>query len=70
MLGQCVRVGCSSSSLCRVVSGVPQGSVLEPVLFILFVNNIVYYVADNISVKLFADDAILGRSLATYAFTY
>jgi len=54
---QCVRVGCSSSSLCRVISGVPQSSVLEPVLFILFVNNIVCCMADNVSVKLLEDDA-------------
>ena len=50
---QCVRVGGSLSSLCRVISGVPQGSVL----FILFVNDIVCCVSENVSVKLFADDA-------------
>jgi len=31
--------------------------VLGPVLFILFVNDIVCCMADNVSVKLFAEDA-------------
>jgi len=31
--------------------------VLEPVVFILIVNNLVCCMADNVSVKLFADDA-------------
>lgn len=41
----------------EVVSGVPQGSVLKPLLFLLFINDIV--VDLSVCAKHYADDCIL-----------
>jgi ribonucleases P/MRP protein subunit RPP40 len=54
---QFVRIGSSVSSVCSVRSGVPQGSVLGPALFILYVHDIAGCMAVTVSIKLFADDA-------------
>lgn len=60
LTGRCQRVILNGerSALTAVTSGVPQGSVLGPALFILFVNDIVDCVS-NSTIRLFADDTLI-----------
>ena len=53
---QTVCIGLAHSNPCIVSSGIPQGSVLGPILFILFVNDIADPFGPTVKSKLFADD--------------
>ena len=56
---QCVVLDHNYSTVCEVVSGVPQGSVLGPLLFIIFINDIETVCCGDCSLQLFADDVKL-----------
>ena len=60
---QQVVVNGATSSSTRVTSGVPQGTVLGPLLFLLYINDL----PDNLStsVRFFADDCILYTPIRT-----
>ena len=60
---QVVAVGGVYSFLAYVLSGVPQGTVLGPLLFLIFVNDI--YCAEHSTVRCFADDTRISKAIST-----
>ena len=58
---QSVALAGVSSMPCRVTSGVPQGTVLGPLLFLLYVNDLPSCISS--SIRLFADDCLLYRTI-------
>ena len=59
---QYVLVDGHKSTVEKVLSGVPQGTVLGPLMFILYINDITKYIR-NCYIKIFADDSKIVKAI-------
>ena len=58
------------SDTLAVQSGVPQGSILRPLLFVLFINDIYENLSVETKASLSADDTKIWRQMNTYSDCY
>ena len=55
---QCVLANGTKSDTAPITTGVPQGSILGPLLFILYINDLPLHL-ENVCTQLYADDTII-----------
>ena len=63
---QSVVISDATSNSIDVNSGVPQGSIVGPLLFVLFINDIDVGLSDDTNITLYADDTKIWRIIKTY----
>ena len=63
--GQRVLLNNEFSMYSSVLSGVPQGSILGPLLFVLFINDIVNVIDSDTNILIYADDTKIWRAIGS-----
>jgi hypothetical protein len=64
---QAVKVSHYISNSFQVSSGVPQGSHLGPLLFLIFINDLPSIFDESVDILLFADDAKIFSKITSIA---
>ena len=59
---QFINFNNETSESCEITYGVPQGSVLGPILFLLFINDISSFAVEGCVLNMYADDVIIYTS--------
>jgi hypothetical protein len=63
---QTVLLENTTSEKITVTSGVPHGTILGPMLFLIYINDLPDYIKHS-QIRLFADDSIIYRHIKTQA---
>ena len=64
---QRVVIGGTQSDFTIVQSGVPQGSILGPLFFVIFINDMFEHVSDGTEIALYADDTKIWRKIISWS---
>ena len=62
---QVVVLDIKYSHTAPVLSGVPQGTVMGPLLFLIYINDMPKRISQKSKIRLFADDSLLYRTIDT-----